>query len=95
MLNICSNRAFYTGVIYTVYHSLEGGQSLNHLRNELLEIKCVESRCFCFFAFVNFVILIKSKVWDFSNSTFGDVEGENTACYAELPRRNSSSRIVI
>ena len=65
MLNICSNRTFYVGVIYIVCQFGE--------RTELLELKCVESRCFCFFAFVNFLILIKSEIWDFSNSPLGDL----------------------
>lgn len=73
MLNICSNRTFYVGEIYTVCHILEGGQRLDKLHKELVELKCVESRCFCFFAFVNFLILIKSEIWDFSNSMLGDL----------------------
>lgn len=38
MLNICSNRIFYVGVKYMVCHRLEGGQSLNKLHNDLLEL---------------------------------------------------------
>lgn len=48
---------------------LEGEQSLNKLCNELLELKCVESRWCFFFVFVDF----KSKIQDFSNSMLSDV----------------------